>query len=213
MPRPEFPIDVDRQLVWMTCGSDAGYQILLSPAHSQASWLEILQSAFPGLEIGQAGLVKAAAVFHEGSPALALAFFDPERCDASSRPVKHFLLFLGASDEMLGKGPQLVVPALLSQLEPAYQVLWEATRYSREADIARDARKKMAGQTVHLDLSAKVAKPPKKPKEKKVVTNPSFTGEPELAEDGEALGFPRWAMWLIAALMTLLAVGLFILQA
>ncbi|RZU47653.1 hypothetical protein EV700_0620 [Fluviicoccus keumensis] len=212
MPRPEFPIDVDRQLVWMTCGSDAGYQILLSPANSQASWLDILESAFPGLEIGQAGIVKAAAVFHEGSPALALAFFDPERCDASSRPVKHFLLFLGASDEMLGKGPQLVVPALLSQLEPAYQVLWEATRYSREADIAKYARKKMAGQSVHLDLSAKVAKPPKV-KEKKVVTNPSFTGEPELADDGEALGFPRWAMWLIAAVMTLLAVGVFILQA
>ena len=55
MPRPEFPIDVDRQLVWMTCGSDAGYQTLLSPASSQASWYEVLESAFPGLEIGQQG--------------------------------------------------------------------------------------------------------------------------------------------------------------
>ena len=167
MPRPEFPIDVDRQLVWMTCGSDAGYQTLLSPAGSQASWYEVLESAFPGLEIGQQGVVKAAAVFHEGSPALALAFFDPARCDSSSRPVKHFLLLLGASDELIGKGPQLVTASLLAQLEPAYQVLWEATRYSREADIARDARKKMAGQTVFLDLSAKVTKP-SKPKEKKV---------------------------------------------
>ncbi len=202
MPRPEFPIDVDRQLVWMTCGSDAGYQTLLSPAGSQASWYEVLESAFPGLEIGQQGVVKAAAVFHEGSPALALAFFDPARCDSSSRPVKHFLLLLGASDELIGKGPQLVTASLLAQLEPAYQVLWEATRYSREADIARDARKKMAGQTVFLDLSAKVTKP-SKPKEKKVSAHPGFTGAADVPEEGQALGFPRWALWLLAALLAL----------
>ena len=203
MPRPEFPIDVDRQLVWMTCGCDAGYQILLSPANSKASWSEILESAFPGLEIGQSGIVKAAAVFHEGSPALALAFFDPQRCDSSSRPVKHFLLLLGATDEMIGKGPQLVVASLLTQLEPAYLVLWDATRYSREADIAKDARKKMAGQTVHLDLSAKVAKPPKKAKEKKLIENPSFSDHANAEDKGEALGFPKWAMWLIAVVVAL----------
>lgn len=202
MPRPEFPIDVDRQLVWMTCGSDAGYQTLLSPASSQASWYEVLEAAFPGLEIGQQGVVKAAAVFHEGSPALALAFFDPARCDSSSRPVKHFLLLLGASDELIGKGPQLVTASLLAQLEPAYQVLWEATRYSREADIARDARKKMAGQTVYLDLSAKVTKP-SKPKEKKVSAHPGFTGAADVPEESQALGFPRWALWLLAALLAL----------
>lgn len=202
MPRPEFPIDVDRQLVWMTCGCDAGYQILLSPSNSKASWLDILESAFPGLEIGRSSIVKAAAVFHEGSPALALAFFDPERCDSSSRPVKHFLLLLGATDEMIGKGPQLVVASLLAQLEPAYLVLWDATRYSREADIAKDARKKMAGQTVHLDLSAKVAKPPKV-KEKKVIINPGFH-DLETGDLGDpALGMPKWALWLIAVVVAL----------
>ena len=56
--------------------------------------------------------------------------------------MKHFLLLLGATDEMIGKGPQLVVASLLTQLEPAYLVLWDATRYSREADIAKDLRNK-----------------------------------------------------------------------
>lgn len=208
MPRPEFPVDVDRQLVWMTCGCDAGYQVLLAPAGSKTSWLEIFESAFPALEIGQAGIVKAAAVFHEGSSALALAFFDPERCDSSSRPVKHFLLILGATDDLIGKGPQLVIHSLLAQLEPAYQVLWEATRYSREADIARDARKKMAGLTVQFDLSAKVAKPTR-PREKKVSAHPAFTTAPD-DEDGQALGMPRWALWLMALLALLAAGGLFL---
>lgn len=201
MPPRDFSVDVDRQLVWMTCGSDAGYQVLLAP-ELKTSWLDILEQAFPGLEIGQPGLVKAAAVYHEGSPALAMAFFDPERCDSSSRPVKHFLLVLGASDELIGKGPQLVVSHLLSQLEPAYQVLWEATRYSREVEIARDARKKMNGQTVMLDLSAKPPKP-MKVKEKKVVSTPGFTDIPAGDDGDQALGFPRWAVWLLALLLTL----------
>ena len=63
MPRPEFPVDVDRQLVWMTCGCDAGYQVLLAPAGSKTSWLEIFESAFPALEIGQF-LVRQATILY-----------------------------------------------------------------------------------------------------------------------------------------------------
>ena len=70
-------------------------------------------------------------------------------------------------------------------------------------DYKDQLRKKMAGQTVHLNLSAKVAKPPKKAKEKKLIENPSFSDHANAEDKGEALGFPKWAMWLIAVVVAL----------
>ena len=33
-PRPESIIFIDKQLVWMTCGVEVGYQVLLAPRTS-----------------------------------------------------------------------------------------------------------------------------------------------------------------------------------
>ncbi len=35
MPRPEFPVDVDRQLVWMTCGCDAAIRSCWPPPEAR----------------------------------------------------------------------------------------------------------------------------------------------------------------------------------
>ena len=38
-PRPESVIFIDKQLVWMTCGVEVGYQVLLAPRTSGVEWL------------------------------------------------------------------------------------------------------------------------------------------------------------------------------
>ena len=78
-PRPESVIFIDKQLVWMTCGVEVGYQVLLAPRTSGVEWLDVLEQAFPHFEIGGQQL-RAAEVTYEGGRAMAVAFFDPSQC-------------------------------------------------------------------------------------------------------------------------------------
>ena len=49
-PRPESVIFIDKQLVWMTCGVEVGYQVLLAPRTSGIVWLDVIEQAFPHFE-------------------------------------------------------------------------------------------------------------------------------------------------------------------
>ncbi|PTQ89054.1 hypothetical protein [Agitococcus lubricus] len=189
-------IALDTQLVWMTCGVDAGYQVLLAPPAIGKTWVDLLEGAFPNFEIGGHGL-RHVEINYEGGKALALAFFDPHHCDASSRPIKHFMLLLGVSENVFKKAQQLSIPLLLQQLEPAFMVICKASRYSSEQEICRTANEQQTHRNIRLEFSAKNAQP-----SPKSVKNPTKTNMPalltETEQSTEALFMPTWLIWLFA---------------
>ena len=209
-------LSIDSQLVWMTCGIDAGYQILLAPPEDSKSWIDLLEGAFPNFELGGSSL-KTVEINYDGNKALALAFFDPELCDASSRPIKHFMLFLGLNESVLKKAPSLLVEPLLQQLAPAFTEICRASRYSSEQDIMKLAQNKQTERTLRLEFKGKLAavtsavskkiEEAKKPVNKPVLDN-SQHDEPE-----EALSMPTWLKWafllviLVAVIMGFVVEG------
>jgi hypothetical protein len=188
--RPESLIFIDTQLVWMTCGVDAGYQLLLAPPTTGTPWVDLIEQAFPNFELGSESL-RSATVAYESGQALAVAFFDPVHRDASSRPIKHFMLWLDANDAALQKVQQLAIPPLLQQLEPAFAVILQASRYASEQEICRAAKEKQRERNLRLTFTAK--KPSSKPKAKPVM----IQGQDLDSDDKEALVMPRWLLTLL----------------
>lgn len=184
-------IAIDTQLVWMTCGVDAGYQILLAPPEIGRGWIDLLEGAFPNFEIGGPGL-RTVEINYEGGQALALAFFDPQHCDASSRPIKHFMLLLGVSETVYKKAQQLSLPSLLEQLAPAFEVICRASRYASEQEICKSAQEKQTHRNLRLEFGGKNVPA------KKAVAKPSvgvvLDASPN--EEQEALRMPVWLIWL-----------------
>lgn len=189
-------IAIDTQLVWMTCGVDAGYQILLAPPEIGRGWVDLIEGAFPNFEVGGPGL-RAVEINYEGGKALALAFFDPEQCDASSRPIKHFMLLLGVSDTVFKKAQQLALNGILQQLAPAFDVICRASRYSSEQEICKSAQEKQTHRSLRLEFSGKNAQVKNAPV-KKAATKPTVGVVLDAApnDDQEALRMPVWLMWL-----------------
>ena len=145
-PRPESIIFIDKQLVWMTCGVEVGYQVLLAPRTSGIVWLDVIEQAFPHFEIGGQQL-RAMEVTYENGRAMAVAFFDPTHCDSSSRPIKHFMLWLDADPIVFDKATAVLIPELMRQLAPAFSVILTASRYISESDICRQAWEKQKERT------------------------------------------------------------------
>jgi len=191
--RPESTLFIDTQLVWMTCGVEAGYQLLLAPPTQGTGWAELLEQAFPNFELGNNEPLKSAQVAYEGGRALAVAFFDPTHRDASSRPIKHFMLWLEADEAAFQKIQQLSIPTLLQQLEPAFLVLRQASRYASEQEICRAAQTKQSERYLGLNFSAKKIANKTKTNIKIDTTNPSA--------DDEALSLPQWLLWLIGMII------------
>ncbi len=186
--RSESLVFIDTQLVWMTCGVDAGYQLLLAPPTTGTPWVDLLEQAFPKFELA-GDTLRSAKVSYDGGQALAVAFVDPVHRDASSRPIKHFMLWLDINEAAFQKVQQLAIPALLQQLEPAFAVIRQASRYASEQEICRAAQEKQRERNIHLNFSAKNSAPKAKAK--------SVLQEQNLEGDDEALAMPRWLLSLL----------------
>lgn len=187
--RSDSLIFIDTQLVWMTCGVDAGYQLLLAPSTSGTPWVDLLEQAFPKFELA-GDTLRSAKVAYDGGQALAVAFVDPVHHDASSRPIKHFMLWLDVNEAAYPKVQQLAIPALLQQLEPAFAVIRQASRYASEQEICRAAQEKQRERNIHLNFTAK--NPAPKPKAKSLLQEQQLE-----SDDDEALAMPRWLLSLL----------------
>ena len=194
-------LTIDTQLVWMTCGIDAGYQILLAPPEGSKSWVDLLEGAFPNFELGGSNL-KTVEINYDGNKALALAFFDPELCDASSRPIKHFMLFLGLNESVIKRAPSLLIEPLLQQLAPAFREICRASRYSSEQDIMKLAQNKQTERIINLEFKSKLAAMTsamgKKVESSKMPAKPILSSIPTDDHEQEALFMPAWLKWAFA---------------
>ena len=202
-PRPESVIFIDKQLVWMTCGVEVGYQVLLAPRTSGVEWLDVLEQAFPHFEIGGQQL-RAAEVTYEGGRAMAVAFFDPSHCDSSSRPIKHFMLWLDVEPMVFDKAATVSVPELMQQLAPAFSVILEASRYISEPDICRQAWEKQSERSLRLAFSGKNT-PVKNAGVKSSTVKSNLSMDTLSRNDEEALVFPKKFM-VMAIIMVVLAI-------
>lgn len=194
-PRPESIIFIDKQLVWMTCGVEVGYQVLLAPRASGIVWLDVIEQAFPHFEIGGQSL-RAVEVTYENGRAMAVAFFDPTHCDSSSRPIKHFMLWLDADPIVFDKATAVLVPELMRQLVPAFSVILTASRYISEADICRQAWEKQKERSLRLDFSGKatpIKNTPAKTSSSKTSVLKNSLPLDKLSDESEeeALAFPK----------------------
>ena len=208
---------IDTQLVWMTCGIDAGYQIVLAPPALSKTWVDLLEGAFPNFEVGDSAL-KTVEINYEGGKALALAFFDPVLCDASSRPIKHFMLLLGMNDAVFKKAHLLLVAPLLQQLKPAFEVICQASCYTSEQEIMRLAQHQQSERNIRLEFQSKIAALKSGTKAKTNNTNTKINTKELLQalannpqpNDDEALAMPLWLKWaflvviVVAVIMGLL---------
>ena len=201
-PRPESVIFIDKQLVWMTCGVEVGYQVLLAPRTSGVEWLDVLEQAFPHFEIGGQQL-RAAEVTYEGGRAMAVAFFDPSHCDSSSRPIKHFMLWLDVEPMVFDKAATVSVPELMQQLAPAFSVILDASRYISEPDICRQAWEKQSERSLRLAFSGKNT-PVKNAGVKSSTVKSNLSMDTLSRNDEEALVFPKKFM-VMAIIMVVLA--------
>ena len=201
-PRPESVIFIDKQLVWMTCGVEVGYQVLLAPRTSGVEWLDVLEQAFPHFEIGGQQL-RAAEVTYEGGRAMAVAFFDPCHCDSSSRPIKHFMLWLDVEPMVFDKAATVSVPELMQQLAPAFSVILDASRYISEPDICRQAWEKQSERSLRLAFSGKNT-PVKNAGVKSSTVKSNLSMDTLSRNDEEALVFPKKFM-VMAIIMVVLA--------
>jgi hypothetical protein len=202
-PRPESVIFIDKQLVWMTCGVEVGYQVLLAPRTSGVEWLDVLEQAFPHFEIGGQQL-RAAEVTYEGGRAMAVAFFDPSHCDSSSRPIKHFMLWLDVEPMVFDKAATVSVPELMQQLAPAFSVILDASRYISEPDICRQAWEKQSERSLRLAFSGKNT-PVKNTGAKSSTVKSNLSMDALSSDDEEALVFPKKFM-VMAIVMVVLAI-------
>jgi len=202
-PRPESVIFIDKQLVWMTCGVEVGYQVLLAPRTSGVEWLDVLEQAFPHFEIGGQQL-RAAEVTYEGGRAMAVAFFDPSHCDSSSRPIKHFMLWLDVEPMVFDKAATVSVPELMQQLAPAFSVILDASRYISEPDICRQAWEKQSERSLRLAFSGKNT-PVKNTGAKSSTVKSNLSIDALSSDDEEALVFPKKFM-VMAIVMVVLAI-------
>ncbi len=193
-PRPESIIFIDKQLVWMTCGVDVGYQVLLAPRTSGIVWLDVLEQAFPHFEIGGQRL-RTAEVTYENGRAMAVAFFDPTHCDSSSRPIKHFMLWLDADPIVFDKAANVQVTSVMQQLQAAFSVILAASRYETEAEICRQAWAKQTERSLRLDFSAKAVSAKnmtaKSASTKTITAKNSLNLDTVEDDDEEALAFPK----------------------
>lgn len=201
-PRPESVIFIDKQLVWMTCGVEVGYQVLLAPRTSGIVWLDVIEQAFPHFEIGGQQL-RAAEVTYEGGRAMAVAFFDPSHCDSSSRPIKHFMLWLDVEPMVFDKAATVSVPELMQQLAPAFSVILDASRYISEPDICRQAWEKQRERSLRLAFSGKNT-PVKNAGVKSSTVKSNLSMDTLSRNDEEALVFPKKFM-VMAIIMVVLA--------
>lgn len=207
-------LSIDSQLVWMTCGIDAGYQILLAPPQGSKSWVDLLEGAFPNFELGGSSL-KTVEINYEGNKALALAFFDPEVCDASSRPIKHFMLFLGLNDSVMKRASSLLVEPLLQQLAPAFREICRASRYSSEQDIMKLAQNKQTERIINLEFKSKLATVAavvsKKVEASKAASNRVAPHAQDPIEESEALSMPAWLKWaFVIVIVCSIVIGFFV---
>lgn len=198
---------IDTQLVWMTCGIDAGYQILLAPPALTKTWVDLLEGAFPNFEVGDATL-KTVEINYEGGKALALAFFDPELCDSSSRPIKHFMLLLGMSETVFKKAPLLLVAPLLKQLKPAFEVICQASRYSSEQEIMRQAQRQQSERNIRLEFASKLSSfklvnknKPATGVHKAITSRDLLPSIEQQSPQEEALTMPIWLKWAFIVVM------------
>ena len=210
-------LSIDSQLVWMTCGIDAGYQILLAPPEGSKSWIDLLEGAFPNFELGGSNL-KTVEINYDGNKALALAFFDPELCDASSRPIKHFMLFLGLNESVIKRAPSLLIEPLLQQLAPAFREICRASRYSSEQDIMKLAQNKQTERIIHLEFKSKLATVAavvsKKVEASKAAPNRATAAHgQDTIEEHEALSMPAWLKWAFVVVILLAVVIGFVVGA
>jgi len=207
-------LTIDTQLVWMTCGIDAGYQILLAPPQGSKSWIDLLEGAFPNFELGGSSL-KTVEINYDGNKALALAFFDPELCDASSRPIKHFMLFLGGSDNVMKRASSLLVEPLLQQLALAFREICRASRYSSEQDIMKLAQNKQTERIIHLEFKSKLAAMTsamgKKVESSKMPAKPTLDAATQDEHEQEALFMPAWLKWaFVLVIIFAVVIGFFV---
>lgn len=209
-PRPESVIFIDKQLVWMTCGVDVGYQVLLAPRTSGIVWLDVLEQAFPHFEIGGQRL-RTAEVTYESGRAMAVAFFDPTHCDSSSRPIKHFMLWLDADPIVFDKAANVQIASVMQQLQPAFSVILAASRYETEAEICRQAWAKQTERSLRLDFSGKsvsVKNTTAKTASTKTITAKNSLHLDTLEDDDEeALAFPKKfvVMAIIVVILAMIA--------
>ena len=189
-PRPESVIFIDKQLVWMTCGVEVGYQVLLAPRTSGIVWLDVIEQAFPHFEIGGQQL-RAAEV-------------TPCHCDSSSRPIKHFMLWLDVEPMVFDKAATVSVPELMQQLAPAFSVILEASRYISEPDICRQAWEKQSERSLRLAFSGKNT-PVKNAGAKSSTVKSNLPMDTLSSDDEEALVFPKKFM-VMAIIMVMLAI-------
>lgn len=203
---------IDTQLVWLTCGIDAGYQILLAPPALSKTWADLLEGAFPNFEVGSQSL-KTVEINYEGGKALALAFFDPELCDGSSRPIKHFMLLLGMNETVFKKAHLLLVAPLLQQLKPAFEVICQASRYTSEQEIMRLAQNQQSERNIRLEFASKLSTFKLGAKKSNTGVQIALTPhdllhgvKPTNAED-EALAMPLWLKWafVVVVLVSVMA--------
>ena len=209
-PRPESIIFIDKQLVWMTCGVDVGYQVLLAPRTSGIVWLDVLEQAFPHFEIGGQRL-RTAEVTYENGRAMAVAFFDPTHCDSSSRPIKHFMLWLAADPIVFDKAANVQIASVMQQLQPAFSVILAASRYETEAEICRQAWAKQTERSLRLDFSGKAVSTKnttaKSASTKTITAKNSLHLDTLEDDDEEALAFPKKfvVMAIIVVILAMIA--------
>lgn len=209
-PRPESIIFIDKQLVWMTCGVDVGYQVLLAPRTSGIVWLDVLEQAFPHFEIGGQRL-RTAEVTYENGRAMAVAFFDPTHCDSSSRPIKHFMLWLDADPIVFDKAANVQIASVIQQLQPAFSVILAASRYETEAEICRQAWVKQTERSLRLDFSAKVTPVKNSTANTPAIKMPVLRQKlpfDKLSDDNEeALAFPKKFIVMGAVIVVLVIIA------
>jgi hypothetical protein len=169
MDRESAELRVDLgQLVWLTCGREAEYQILWHPEHpANFSWRRLLDSIFTtyateGQAKQQRGCLTLPELSSRPMPYIAAAFDDPECTDLHKRNIKHFIVVLDVDSDAL---PQLWHLHLLTALRPAFAVLLEASRFEEEAVVRRRARDRQPSQTLTISGAVQlpeVAEPPER---------------------------------------------------
>ena len=153
-PRPESVIFIDKQLVWMTCGVEVGYQVLLAPRTSVSVWLDVMEQAFPHFNI-VAQLLRADELTHAAGRAIGRALLAPCHCASSSRLMKRIILVFYFEPMVFDKAATVSVSELMQQLAPAFSVILDASRYISEPDICRQAWEKQSERSLRLAFSGK----------------------------------------------------------
>ena len=164
-----FQVELE-QIVWLTCGREPEYQILLRPEQpAEFSWQTLLDSVFESYQTeGEMRQRRGTLAFSElgngAIPFVAAAFDDPKHVDLHGRKIKHFMVLLNVNRSTV---PEMWHLQLLSHLRPAFNALFEASRYEDEALVRRRACEQqtktsflLSGPATEIGEEPSVIRPP-----------------------------------------------------